>query len=88
MYSKIKTIHLEGSTGCNATCPTCLRHVKLDNNLVFFNKRVQFNQNLTVDDIDNILTTKNVIEDVSINICGNFGDPLWNKDIVESTNAV
>jgi len=88
MYSKIKTIHLEGSTGCNATCPTCLRHVKLDNNLVFFNKRVQFNQNLTVDDIDNILTTKNVIEDVSINICGNFGDPLWNKDIVDIVKRI
>ena len=52
MYSKIKAIHLEGSTGCNATCPTCPRHAKLDKELVFLNKRVPFNQNLTVDDID------------------------------------
>ena len=83
MYSKIKAIQLEGSTGCNATCPTCPRHAKLDKELVFLNKRVPFNQNLTVDDIDDILTSKNVIEDVSINICGNYGDPLWNKNIVD-----
>jgi MoaA/NifB/PqqE/SkfB family radical SAM enzyme len=87
MYSQIKQLHIELSSGCNALCPICARHIEFDNKR-YLNKRIPYNQNLTVDDIDNILDSQNVSEDVAVNLCGNHGDPLWNKDIINIVKRV
>ena len=80
MYSEIRHLHLELSSGCNARCPGCTRHI-LDNKVSYLNPLVPHN-NLTVKDIENILSSTNIVEKVQISLCGDMGDPLFNKDIV------
>jgi len=87
MYSEIRKLHLELSSGCNARCPLCIRHT-LDENVSYLNPLVTYNNNLTVEDIENIFSSTNIIDRVQISLCGNMGDPLFNKDIVKIIHKI
>lgn len=76
-FTEIKELHIELSSFCQASCPMCARNyhgglknplIKKSNiNLMFFQK------SFTTDFIKNLH---------SIIICGNFGDPIFNKDLI------
>jgi len=87
MYSEIRKLHLELSSGCNARCPLCMRHT-LDENVSYLNPLVTYNNNLTVEDIENIFSSTNIIDKVQISLCGNMGDPLFNKDIIKIIHKI
>lgn len=76
-FSEITNIHFELSSNCQAKCPMCARnhHGGMDNPL------------LKVADIDTKLFKEMVPESLvkqlhSITLCGNFGDPLLNPDLL------
>lgn len=76
-FSEIKHIHFELSSNCQASCSMCARnhHGGIENPL------------LKVSDIDLDLFKKSIPETLikqlySITLCGNFGDPLLNKDLI------
>jgi MoaA/NifB/PqqE/SkfB family radical SAM enzyme len=76
-FEELKTIHLEITNMCQASCPMCARnyHGGLDNPLVV-------NTNWTLSEFKNIFTQDvlSIIEGVYF--CGNFGDPILNTDLV------
>lgn len=77
-YNEIKSLHLELSSNCQASCPMCARnfHGGLPNPL------------LQVADID-IELFKKICPDYfikqleQISMCGNFGDPILNNDLID-----
>ena len=76
-YNEIKVLHLELSSNCQAKCPMCARnyHGGLENPL------------LPIKDIDLALFLHAVPAELiaqldKITMCGNFGDPLLNNDLI------
>lgn len=76
-YADIKNIHFELSSNCQASCPMCARnhHGLVENPL------------LKVTDIDVTLFKTIIPADLvkqleSVTLCGNFGDPLLNNDLI------
>ncbi len=77
-FSELKSIHLEISTRCQASCPMCPRkyHGGVENP----NLKIA---DWTLDEFKAIFT-KEVLDQVElIYFCGNFGDPIMNDDLVE-----
>jgi MoaA/NifB/PqqE/SkfB family radical SAM enzyme len=72
-YEEIKHIHLELTEKCQAGCPMCAR---TDNPLV--GKR-----ELSLADIETIFPKEFVKQLYSIDICGNFGEPILAKDFID-----
>lgn len=76
-YKDLKELHLELSSNCQASCPMCARnhHGGLSNpklkvndiNLNFFKK---------------IVPSDLLIQLNQISMCGNFGDPILNQDLI------
>ncbi len=76
--NEIKTLHLEISTKCNASCPMCSRN----NEGYGVNPAIQ-PQNLSLACIQNFIPP-DFIEGLSrVIVCGNFGDPLMNPEVVQ-----
>jgi len=77
-YSQIKTIHLEVTTKCNASCAMCGRNIcggAVNPNLPL--------TELSLEDIKQILP-KNFIKQLKrLYMCGNYGDPIVAKDSKE-----
>ena len=76
-YKELKVLHLELTSNCQAKCPMCARnyHGGLENPL------------LPIKDIDLELFLHAVPADFiaqldKITMCGNFGDPLLNNDLI------
>lgn len=76
-YSQIKNIHFELSSNCQASCPMCARnhHGGIEN------------PQLPVSDITEELFKTSVPKELiaqldSVTMCGNFGDPLLNGDLI------
>ncbi len=76
-FSNLESLHIELSSNCQAKCPMCARnhHGGMENPL------------LEVADIDLLLFKKIVPEEVlqqihNITMCGNFGDPILNNDLI------
>lgn len=76
-YSEIRNIHFELSNNCQASCPMCARnfHGGIENPLI------------TISDIDlelfrKVIPVELVKQVESVSLCGNFGDPLLNKDLI------
>ena len=81
MFEKIKWLHVESSTRCNAWCASCQR-----NNYGF-----GINKNLVIEDLDiDILykTMEKMPNLESIQLCGNYGDPIAAKNIVEQLEVI
>ncbi len=77
-YDEIKTVHLEITERCNASCPQCSRNINGGETNQYLQDR-----ELTLTDIKKIFPI-NFIEQLShIYMCGNYGDPIVAKDTLE-----
>jgi len=77
-FKDLKSIHVELSTRCQASCPMCARN----------NHGGLPNPNLLLDDMSldtfKQIVTHEVLESVNhMCFCGNFGDPIMNNDLID-----
>ncbi|MCB0367031.1 MAG: radical SAM protein [Bdellovibrionaceae bacterium] len=75
---EVKTVHLEITTKCNATCPMCLRAVlggKINPQLPLVE--------LSLLDIQKIMPEPFVKQLGRIYLCGNYGDPILAQETLE-----
>jgi len=82
IYKKVRTIEFEVTTTCNSFCPVCARFQSEDNG-VWLNPLVDFNQHLSVKNITKILSDPCVDDDVLIEFIGTAGDPLAHPNLLE-----
>lgn len=76
-FDDLKSIHMELSTRCQASCPMCARN----------NHGGLPNPNLKLDDMSLEVFKQIVTQEVLDNVnhfcfCGNFGDPIINDDLI------
>jgi len=79
----IKVLEVELSTYCNAKCPGCSRHYwgtsdKLPN---LVEEHCSIHSVTKI--LKELLTEKDDLSDVELQLCGNLGDPMMNPDILE-----
>lgn len=76
-YNEIRQIHIEISTLCQASCPMCARnnHGGLPNPKLIEN-------NMDLHFYKNTITPSLLTQLGSISMCGNFGDPIMNNDLI------
>ena len=76
-YNEIRQIHIEISTLCQASCPMCARnnHGGLPNPKLIEN-------NMDLNFYKNTITPSLLTQLGSISMCGNFGDPIMNNDLI------
>ncbi|MDE0092504.1 MAG: radical SAM protein [Oligoflexia bacterium] len=77
-YSQIKTVHLELSSKCNASCPMCLRSICGG----VLNPQLPLTE-LSLEDIKQIMPVDFLKQLKRIYMCGNYGDPIIAKDTLE-----
>lgn len=77
-FNELKSIHLEITNRCQASCPMCSRnyHGGLENPLIE-------NRDWTLADFKKILTDDLLKQLEGFYFCGNFGDPIINNDLIE-----
>ena len=77
-FNNLEHIHLEITNRCQASCPMCSRNIHggLENPLIK-------NQDWTITDFKNILTDEVLQQLKGFYLCGNFGDPIINNDLIE-----
>lgn len=76
-FDQLKTVHLEITSRCQASCPMCPRNYHSG----------QINPNLkiadwTYQDFIKIFDYETLLQLSSIYFCGNFGDPIMNDDLI------
>jgi MoaA/NifB/PqqE/SkfB family radical SAM enzyme len=77
-YSDIKTLHLEVTQNCQASCPMCDRN----QNGGALNPHIDLSE-LTLDDCKKIFTPDFVKQLNTMYMCGNLGDPIVARDTLE-----
>jgi len=77
-YNQIKTVHLEVTDSCNASCPMCARNINGGED----NPQLP-NTELSIEDIKKIFDPKFIAQLERIYMCGNYGDPIAAKDTLE-----
>lgn len=77
-YKDIKTVHLEITERCNASCPMCARNINGGED----NPHLQ-NHELTLEDCKTIFTPDFIKQLDRMYMCGNFGDPVAASDTLE-----
>ena len=77
-FESLKSIHLEITNRCQASCPMCSRNVHggLENPLIK-------NQDWTTQDFKDVLNEEVLQQVDGFYFCGNFGDPIINNDLIE-----
>lgn len=77
-FNELKTIHLEISNNCQASCPMCSRNVNggLENPLIKVN-------DWTLDEFKAIMSPQVLHQIETFYLCGTFGDPMMNNDLIE-----
>lgn len=77
-FNQLENIHLEITNRCQASCPMCSRNIHggLENPLIK-------NQDWTIEDFKQILITDVLQQLKGFYLCGNFGDPIINNDLIE-----
>lgn len=78
-YEEIKTVHLEMTEACNASCPMCARNLNGGEVNPYLH-----DAELTINDIKNIFPIEFVKQLNRIYMCGNYGDPAVAKDTLEA----
>ena len=80
MYSiqDIKTIHLEVTQNCQASCPMCDRNMNGEG----INPHINLDE-LTLDDCKSIFTPQFIGQLNTMYMCGNLGDPIVAHDTLE-----
>jgi molybdenum cofactor biosynthesis enzyme MoaA len=77
-YKDVKRIHFELSSFCNARCPNCPRNVHGGYTIPGL-KQVS----ITLDKFKKIITPDLLNQLEMFNFCGNYGDPMFCKDLPE-----
>jgi MoaA/NifB/PqqE/SkfB family radical SAM enzyme len=77
-YNNIKTIHLEVTQNCQASCPMCDRN----QNSGALNPHINLSE-LTLADCKKIFTFKFIQKLDTMYMCGNLGDPIVARDTLE-----
>lgn len=77
-YEDIKTIHLEITQNCQASCPMCDRN----QNGGTLNPHINLDE-LTIDDVKNIFTPNFISQLSTMYMCGNLGDPIVARDTLK-----
>jgi MoaA/NifB/PqqE/SkfB family radical SAM enzyme len=77
-YNEIKTVHLEITENCNASCPMCARNINGGED----NPHLKGNE-LSLADCKTIFTPEFIAQLDRMYMCGNFGDPISAKDTLE-----
>jgi MoaA/NifB/PqqE/SkfB family radical SAM enzyme len=78
-YDEIKTVHLEMTEACNASCPMCARN--LNGGEV---NPLLHGAELTIADIEKIFPVEFVKQLDRLYMCGNYGDPAVARDTLEA----
>ena len=76
-FNQLKSIHLEISNNCQASCPMCSRNINggQDNPLIKLS-------DWTIDDFKIIMNPTVLNQIDTFYLCGTFGDPMMNKDLI------
>jgi MoaA/NifB/PqqE/SkfB family radical SAM enzyme len=77
-YKDIKTIHLEVTQNCQASCPMCDRN----QNGGALNPHINLNE-LTLEDCKKIFEPEFIRQLNTMYMCGNLGDPIVARDTLE-----
>ena len=77
-YEDIRSIHLEVTQNCQASCPMCDRNMNGEG----INPHINLDE-LTLDDCKRIFTPDFVKQLKTMYMCGNLGDPIVAKDTLE-----
>ena len=77
-YENIKTIHLENTQNCQASCPMCDRNMNGEG----INPHIDLSE-LTLEDAKRIFETTFIAQLETMYMCGNLGDPIVAKDTLE-----
>ena len=77
-FKDLKDIHLEITNRCQASCPMCSRNIHggLENPLIK-------NNDWTINDFKHIMSSEVLRQITGFYLCGNFGDPIINNDLIE-----
>jgi len=77
-YKQVKTIHLEITSRCQASCPMCLRNIQggLENPWLEIGE-------ITLEDFKEWLPVEFIRQLDRLYMCGNTGDPIVAKDTLE-----
>jgi MoaA/NifB/PqqE/SkfB family radical SAM enzyme len=78
-YDEIKTVHLEMTERCNASCPQCGRNINGGETNPYLKDR-----ELDLISIQKIFPEKFIKQLAHIYMCGNYGDPIVAKDTLEA----
>jgi len=82
-FESLKHVQVEITNRCQASCPMCLRNIHggIENpNLV--------SADWSVDQFKNIFNKEVLLQIQTINFCGDFGDPILNKDLLDMCRYV
>lgn len=82
-FSELKSVHLEISTRCQASCPMCPR--KYRGGVTNDNLKIA---DWTYDEFVAVFTDKVLQQLKMIYFCGNFGDPIINDDLIDMCQYV
>lgn len=77
-YNELKTVHLEITEACNASCPMCARNINGGED----NPHLKDNE-LSLEDCKTIFKPEFIAQLDRLYMCGNFGDPVAAKDTLE-----
>ena len=77
-YDNIKTIHLENTQNCQASCPMCDRN----QNGGIVNPHIDLSE-LTLEDCKRIFEPEFIAQLNTMYMCGNLGDPIVARDTLE-----
>ena len=78
-YEEIKTVHLEMTEACNASCPMCSRNLNGGEVNPYLH-----GAELTISDIERIFPLDFIKQLNRLYMCGNYGDPAVAKDTLEA----
>jgi MoaA/NifB/PqqE/SkfB family radical SAM enzyme len=78
-YNEVKTLHLEITAACNASCPMCARNI----NGGEVNPQLPQTE-LSIEDIKQMFDPKFVTQLDRVYMCGNYGDPVAARDTLEA----
>lgn len=76
-FKEIESLHIEISSKCQASCPMCARnnHGGLTNPNII-------ERDIDIDFYKNMLPIEFIKQLKTISMCGNFGDPIMNNDLI------
>ena len=77
-YEQIKSIHVEGSSHCNASCPVCPRNYHGGEAFNWFEKK-----HFTLEEHQRFFNPEFARQLQVVLYCGNLGDPSLNPELVE-----